>query len=268
MCKVLAVSRSGYWDWRKRDNSKREAKKNELIQKISKVHQGSRETYGSPRVYNVLKGMGEKCSKSTIERLMKDNGIRAKMKKKFKVTTDSKHNLPVAKNVIKRDFTAKGPNRLWCTDITYLWTVEGWLYLAVVLDVFSRKIVGWSMDKTMTQQLVTNALEMAVTGKNLKAGLIHHSDRGSQYAAENYRELLKNHKMTASMSRKGQCWDNAMVESFFHTLKTEHVYFEQFRTRAEAKSSVFEWIEVFYNKQRIHSALGFKTPEWYESNAA
>lgn len=268
MCEVLDVSKSGYCDWRKRDHSPREAKKNALVEKIEKVHQGSRKTYGSPRVFKVLKGMGEKCSKSTIERLMSKNGIRAKTRRRFKATTNSKHDYPVARNVIKRDFSARKPNRLWCTDITYLWTLEGWLYLAVIIDAFTRKVVGWSMSERMTQALVSDALEMAVNCQKPKPGLIHHSDRGVQYAADAYQNSLKKYGMICSMSRKGNCWDNAMAESFFHTLKTEHVYHEQFETRSQAKSSVFEWIEVFYNRQRIHSAIGFISPECYEHLAA
>lgn len=268
MCQALNVSKSGYWEWRKRDKFPRETKKNDLVEKIVKVHQGSRKTYGSPRVFKVLKGMGEKCSKATIERLMRENGIHAKMRRKFKATTNSKHDYPVAKNVIKRDFNVKAPNRLWCTDITYLWTVEGWLYLAVILDTFSRKIVGWAMNDKMTQALVADALKMAVNRQKPKPGLIHHSDRGSQYAADDYQKMLKKYGMICSMSRKGDCWDNAMAESFFHTLKIEHVYHEQFKTRCEAKTSVFEWIEVFYNRKRIHSAIGFMSPECYERGAA
>jgi putative transposase len=268
MCSVLRVSKSGYFDWCKRDHSRREAHRNGLVVKIAKIHQGSRNTYGSPRVYKVLKGMGEKCSKTTVERLMRENEIRAKMKKKFKSTTDSNHSLPVAKNVVARKFEATAPNKLWCTDITYLWTSEGWLYLAAIIDVFTRKIVGWAMNERMTQSLVLNALEMAVEQQRPGRGLVHHSDQGSQYAATDYQRRLSRHGMVPSMSRRGQCWDNALMESFFHTLKTEHVYHEIFATRKAAKSSVFEWIEVFYNRQRIHSALGFVSPECYERLAA
>lgn len=268
MCDVLNISKSGYWDWRKRDKTPIEAKRNDLLEKIVRVHHSSRKTYGSPRVYKILKGMGMNCSKSTIERLMRENGIRAKTWRKFKATTHSNHDYPVARNVINRDFSTKAPNRLWCTDITYLWTLEGWLYLAVILDAFTRKIVGWAMNERMTQSLVSDALEMAVNRQKPKPGLIHHSDRGTQYAADDYQDLLQKYAMICSMSRKGDCWDNAMAESFFHTLKTEHVYHEQFKTRCDAKSSVFEWIEVFYNRQRIHSAIGFVSPECYERLAA
>lgn len=268
MCRVLGVSKSGYFAWTKRDRSPREARRNELVDKIERIHQGSRNTYGSPRVYKTLKGMGERCSKATVERLMRENGIRSKVRRKYKATTDSNHSLPVAPNRVKREFTATAPNRLWVTDITYLWTEEGWLYLAAIVDVFTRKVVGWAMKDRLTLPLVTEALEMAILRQRPGRGLVHHSDRGCQYAAREYQRLMWRHHMVPSMSRRGQCWDNALMESFFHTLKTEHVYHERFTTRNEAKNSVFEWIEVFYNRQRIHSALGFVSPECYERQAA
>lgn len=268
MCKVLNVSKSGYFDWRRRDSSAREAKRNELVVKIERIHLGSRKTYGSPRVYRTLKGMGEKCSKTMVERLMRENGIRSKMRRKFKATTDSNHALPVAPNRVKRDFTAKAPNRLWVTDITYLCTDEGWLYLAAIIDVFTRKVVGWAMKDRLTLPLALDALDMAVRRQKPGPGLVHHSDRGCQYAARDYLKALRQYRMVPSMSRRGQCWDNALAESFFHTLKTEHVYHERFSTRNEARTSVFEWIEVFYNRQRIHSAIGFVSPECYERLAA
>jgi putative transposase len=268
MCRVLGVSKSGYFDWLRRDHSPREARKNELVVKIERIHQGSRKTYGSPRVYKVLKGLGEKCSKSMVERLMQENGIRSKMRRKFKATTDSNHRLPVAPNRLKRNFTAKAPNQLWCTDITYLWTDEGWLYLAAIIDVFTRKVVGWAMRDRLTLPLVLDALDMAMTRQRPASGLVHHSDRGCQYAAREYQKALRRYAIVPSMSRRGQCWDNALAESFFHTLKTEHVYHERFSTKEQARNSVFEWIEVFYNRQRIHSALGFVSPECYERRAA
>jgi putative transposase len=268
MCEVLEVSKSGYFDWRRRDSRPEESRTNALLRKIEQIHLGSRKSYGSPRVYRALKGLGERCSKSTIERLMRENGIRSKVKRKYKATTDSNHRLPVAPNRVKRDFTAVAPNRLWCTDITYLWTEEGWLYLAAIIDVFSRKIVGWAMKDRLTLPLVTEALEMAVSRQRPPAGLVHHSDRGCQYAAYEYQAVLARHGIIPSMSRRGQCWDNALMESFFHTLKTEHVYHEHFVTRDEARASVFEWIEVFYNRLRMHSAIGFVSPECYERRAA
>ncbi len=268
MCQVLKVSKSGFFDWQGRDNSERTRKINALLSKIEKIHQGSRKTYGSPRIYQTLKALGESCSKSTVERLMREHNIRAKTYRQFKTTTNSNHSLAIAPNLVKQNFAAKTPNVLWCTDITYVWTLQGWLYLAVVLDAFSRKIVGWSLKNRLTEDLATDALNMALLQKKEGAKLVHHSDRGIQYAAQGYQKILNENQITRSMSRKGHCWDNAMVESFFHTLKTEHVYHERFRTHQEAKSSIFEWIEVFYNRQRIHSAIGFKTPQWYESHAA
>ena len=264
MCLVLGVSKSGFFSWLGRDNWVKEARKNALIETISQIHLGSRKIYGSPRVFRTLKGMGEKVSKPTVERLMREAGIRAKTKKKFKATTDSKHSLPVADNLATRAFAPGKPNELWCADITYLWTDEGWLYLAAIIDAGTRKIVGWSMRDRMTQELALEALEMAVKRHQPGQGMMHHSDRGSQYAAKLYQQQLWRHGMVCSMSRKGNCWDNAVVESFFHTLKTEHVYHEQFKTRGAAKSSVFEWIEVFYNRQRMHSALGYVSPECYQ----
>jgi putative transposase len=195
---------------------------------------------------------------------MKEMGIRARTKRKFRVTTDSNHKLPVSPNVINRGFKPSGPDKLWLSDITYIATDEGWLYLATVKDAYSRKIVGWSIDARMTQNIVLEALEMAVKQRRPEPGLIHHSDRGSQYAAKAYQQRLWRYRMIPSMSRKGNCWDNSPMESFFHTLKTEHVYFEVFRTRKEAKSSIFEYIEVYYNRQRSHSSLGFVSPECYE----
>jgi transposase InsO family protein len=198
---------------------------------------------------------------------MRENGIRSKAKRKYKATTDSRHSLPVAPNRIGWNFTASGPNKLWMMDITYLWTLEGWLYLAVVLDAYSRKLVGLSMSERMTQQLVIDALDMAVGRQHPERGVVAHSDRGSQYASTAYQQRLWRYGMLCSMSRKGNCWDNAPTESYFHTLKTEHVFHETFATREQARASVFEWIEVFYNRQRLHSSLGYTTPECYERRA-
>ena len=203
-------------------------------------------------------------AKATVERLMREYGIRAKTVRRFRATTYSKHSLPVADNVVARAFDRGAPNRVWAADITYLWTDEGWLYLAIVIDCNSRKIVGWAIDKTMTSELVETALNRAIVRQQPPRGLIHHSDRGVQYASRSFQALLKKNGITPSMSRKGNCWDNAVAESFFRTLKVELVYHERFRTRPEAKSAVFEWIEVFYNRQRLHSGLGYQSPECYE----
>lgn len=234
---------------------------------IRKIHDDSRKTYGSPRILIELKELGIKCSKTRLEKLMRKNGIRAKMKKKFKVTTDSKHTLPVSENLVNRDFSPTALNHLWLGDITYVWTREGWLYFAAVMEMYSRKIIGWSMAPRMSKDLVLDALEMAYKRENPGRGLIFHSDRGSQYASREYQHRLWSYGIIGSMSRKGNCWDNAPMESFFHTLKTEHIFFEEFMTRSDARESIFEWIEVFYNRQRRHSSLGYLSPECYERRA-
>jgi putative transposase len=266
MVKIFGVSRSGYSAWRKRDHSKKEQAELKLVRVIEQVHQGSRGTYGSPRVLQVLKGMGVPAGKSKVERTMRKHGIRAKMKRKFKVTTDSKHNLPVAPNLLERNFSPAKPNEVWASDITYVWTKEGWLFLAVIVDLFSRQIVGWSVDKRMKRELVLSALRQAYFGRKPGCGLVFHSDRGSQYCSGDFRKALKSYRMLQSQSRKGDCWDNAVVESFFHTLKTELIFHEDFETREEAQQKIFEWIEVFYNRQRLHSTLEFKSPVDFEKN--
>jgi putative transposase len=266
MGKILGVSRSGFYNWKKRE-SKKATNDLTLLRAIEDIHKASRKTYGSPRIYSQLKALGFKTSKSKVERLMRDNRIRSKMKKKFKATTNSKHAHPVAENILNRDFSPKAANMVWAGDITYIWTREGWLYLAVILDLFSRQVIGWSMSERMTKELALNALTMAIRKRNPRKGLIHHTDRGSQYACGVYRRLLSSIGAICSMSRKGNCWDNAVSESFFHSLKTEMIFFEDFKTRAEAISKVFEWIEVFYNRQRIHSSIGNKTPEQFEKLA-
>jgi len=264
MCRVLEVSKSGFYDWSKRDHDSKRAQEQELIEKIGKIHEGSRKTYGSPRIFKVLKGLGEKIGKGRVEKLMRENDIRAKQKRKFKATTDSKHSLSIAPNVADRNFEVGAANKLWCSDITYIWTTEGWLYLAIVIDVGTRKLVGWSMQDNMKTDLVLAALEMAYKRQNPGRGLIHHADRGSQYASHDFRQRLWAYGMIESMSGKGNCWDNAVAESFFHTLKTECVYQERFKTREQARQSIFDYIEVFYNRQRLHSALGYVSPECYE----
>jgi len=269
MCEVLGVSKSGFHSWIKRDHDKKARRRAMLVAAIREIYDEGRGTYGSPRILRGLQKRGIKCCKDTLEKLMRTLGIRAKTKKKFKVTTDSNHNLPVAPNLVGRAFdaTATAPNTLWLADITYIQTDEGWLYLAAILDAHTRKIVGWSMDERMTKKLVLDALEMAYKRQNPGCGLVHHSDRGSQYASAAYQRRLLSYQMIASMSRKGDCWDNAPMESFFHTLKTEHVFFEKFATRAQARRSIFEWIAVFYNRKRMHSSLGYETPECYERQA-
>ena len=267
MCEQFGVSPSGFYAWEKKEPSKREAKKLSLVRKIEQIHQGSRGAYGSPRVFKVLKGLGELCSEKKVAKLMRESRIRAKARRKFRVTTDSKHNLPVAPNLLQRNFSPENPNQVWASDITYVWTKEGWLFLAVIVDLFSRQIVGWSIDKTMTRELVLCALRQAYFRRKPGTGIVFHSDRGSQYCAREFRAQLRQYRMLQSQSRKGDCWDNAVVESFFHTLKTEAIFDQVFETRAEAEDFIFEWIEVFYNRTRIHSTLGYMTPTAFEERA-
>ena len=264
MCGLLGVSKSGFYAWLGRDHNGRAAKKLAIVRKIEALHLGSRKVYGSPRIFRALKALGTSVAKATVERLMREFGIKAKTVRRFRATTYSKHSLPIAENIVARVFDRGAPNRVWASDITYLWTDEGWLYLAIVIDCHSRKIVGWAIDKTMTTELVETALNRAIARQNPGPGVIHHSDRGVQYASRSFQSLLKKNGITPSMSRKGNCWDNAVAESFFRSLKVEFVYHERFVTRGEAKSAVFEWIEVFYNRQRLHSGLGYQSPECYE----
>lgn len=265
MCDVLAVSRSGYYVWRKKSPSKRQQANASLLDKIRTVHHDSGASYGSPRIYQALKEQGLPCSENRVARLMREDGLRAKTKRRFKATTNSKHNMPVAPNLLNRDFSPAEPNQVYAGDITYIWTNEGWLYLAVVIDLFSRSVVGWAMDKRMTRQLVMDALSMAVQRRRPPPGLIFHSDRGSQYASEDFQSLLVKHDMRCSMSRKGNCWDNAPVESFFGSLKQELVFHQRYATRFHARQSIFEYIERFYNRRRLHSTLGYKSPADYET---
>jgi transposase InsO family protein len=235
-----------------------------MVDKIKDIHQRSRGTYGSPRVTAELKAEGIKCSKNKVARIMRKNGIMAKTKRKFKVTTQSKHKNPVAENLVKQEFVAQGPNQLWTSDITYVWTKEGWLYLAIILDVFSRSIVGWSLSSRITAELVLTAFKRALQRRQVTAGMIFHSDRGSQYASEVIRTVLQQLGIRQSMSGTGNCYDNAITESVFHTIKTELIYFHRYESREEAASSIFEYIEIFYNRQRRHSALNYKSPFDFE----
>ena len=264
MCRVLEVSTSGYYAWRKRPESRRRQQDRRLVVEIKAIHTESRQTYGSPRIHDELRDRGIRCGKKRVARLMRLHGIAAKQTRRFKATTDSKHTLPVAENVLSRQFTPAAPDTVWSADITYIPTQQGWLYLAVVMDLFSRRIVGWSMKKTLACSLVLDALKMALRGRSPGAGLLHHSDRGSQYASREYQALLRSSKMVCSMSRRGNCWDNAPVESFFSTLKRELVHRRRWRTRAEARAEIFEYIEVWYNRRRRHSSLGYMSPAQYE----
>ena len=265
MCQVLEVLRSAYYAWRKRPKSIRERENDQLLEKIKQIHSASRHLYGSPRITGELHDQGVVCGHNRVARLMRLNQIMAKTKRRFKVTTHSGHKLPVAPNILDRRFQAESPDRIWLSDITYIRTQQGWLYLAAILDVYSRQIVGWSMNAYLGQELVLGALRQALGRRQLSQGLIFHSDRGVQYASESVRALLTEREFIQSMSGKGNCYDNAMMESFFATLKKELVYFETYRTRAEAKQSIFEYIEVFYNRLRKHSALGYLSPVQFEN---
>jgi transposase InsO family protein len=264
MSRVLGVSRSGYYAWLRRPQSLRCYRNRQLLVEIRRIHLQSRRSYGSPRVTDELRAEGFMCNEKRVARLMREHGIRAKTVKKFRVTTDSKHNLPVAADLLQREFSAAGADRVWLGDITYVWTSEGWLYLAAVLDLYSRRIVGSAMSRRVDGELTLTALRQALGRRQPPAGLIHHSDQGKQYAAGDYQKLMRHHQLIGSMSRKGDCWDNAPMESFWATLKRELVYQEKFATREEAKMKIFEYIEVFYNCQRRHSSLGSVSPAEFE----
>jgi putative transposase len=264
MCMMLNIERSGYYAWLKKMPGKRATANVALDQKILRTFHQHKGRYGAPRLHDELQGEGEPVSKNRVARRMKVLGIKAKGKKKFKATTDSKHNLPIAPNLLNRDFTATKPNEKWCGDITYVWTEEGWLYLATVIDLYSRKVIGWSLQSTMTKQLVCDALMMALWRRGFPRNVLFHSDRGSQYCSHDYQNMLKHYGLTCSMSRKGNCWDNSVAESFFHTIKTELIYHERYATRENAKQSIFHYIEVYYNKLRRHSTIGSLAPESFE----
>jgi putative transposase len=268
MCRVLQVSRSGFFAWLKRPASQRSKRQRELVEKIRIAHQENRELYGSPRVHRALLVDGQSVSRNTVAKLMRQEKIRAKSRRKFvPKTTDSRHGHPVAQNILDRDFQAEAPDRKWLVDITYVPTDQGWLYLAGVLDCFSRKIVGWSMAEHLETTLANDALEMALQQRGPVDELLHHSDRGVQYASDDYQHRLQSRGITVSMSGKGDCWDNAMMESFWATLKTELIYQSHYATREQARAAIFEYIEVFYNRKRLHSAIGYVSPEAFEAAA-
>ena len=267
MCRVLRVSPSGFYAWSGHSPSGRNVEDARLIDKIKGIYDASGGVYGVRRVHRQLLADGESCSLNRVARLMRKCDIKARRKRKYRVTTDSKHNFPVAENLLDRQFISAGPNEVWVSDITYIWTLEGWLYLAAVIDLHSRMVVGWSMSERIDRNLVLDALSMAVGRRALRPGLMHHSDRGSQYASNDYQAALRRNKMLCSMSRKGDCWDNAVAESFFSTLKTERVHHRLYRDRAEARRDIFEYIEVFYNRVRLHSTLGYLSPVEFESRA-
>jgi len=269
LCEVLEVSPAGYYAWRSRPESRRSAANRHLIDDIKRVHRDTHGRYGSPRIHVELKAQGRGVSRGRIERLMRHHGVRAIMARPRRVrTTDSRHDFPIAPNLLDRNFVATAPNRIWLADITYIETDQGWLYLAAVMDLYSRRIVGWAMEDHLRAELPLTALRMAISAQRPGAGLIHHSDRGVQYASANYRKVTRSARFQASMSRKADCYDNAPMESFFHTLKTELVHHRQYATRAEATRDVFAYIEGFYNRTRRHSAIGYISPIEMELKAA
>ena len=264
LCSTLEVSISGYRAWKRGGTAEREHLTDaQLLELIRAIHAQFKGAYGSPRMVDELRGRGFPVSKTRVERLMRENGIRARHKRRYKATTDSKHGLPVADNLLNRHFQPSAPNRIWTADLTYIWTDEGWLYLAIVLDLFNREIVGWSIKPRMTADIVVEALTMAWFRRKPAPGLIHHSDRGSQYASHVFQEKLAEYGMICSMSRKGNCWDNAPTESFFNSLKNERVHGTRYPTREEAIHDLFEYIEVFYNRSRRHSTLKSKSPRQF-----
>ena len=263
MCEMLNVSPSGYYAWCKRPPSAREMANEELLTEIEAVFEKSRKTYGSPRVYKKLKDK-VRCSENRIARLMRLRGLKAKQAKRYKTTTKRNRAHPVAPNLLKRDFVAQRPNQKWLADITYISTWEGWLYLATVLDLYSRNIIGWAMSERMTDDLTLNALRMALRQRRPDLDLVHHSDQGSQYTSHDYQALLKDHGIRASMNSAGSWYDNAPMESFFGTLKSECAYHATYRTRDQARADLFSYIEGFYNQHRIHSALGYLSPTDFE----
>lgn len=267
LCGVLEVARSGYYAWRGRLPSARAKANDLLLDEIRTVHQASRGTYGSPRVFRELRTLENPVSENRIARLMRVSDIRSKHRRKFRVTTKSNHRRPVAPNVLNREFTVDASNRVWVGDITYVWTAEGWLYLAILIDLFSRIVVGWSMSTRITDELTLSALRMAFRKRRPAAGLLFHSDQGSQYTSNDYREFMINHQINASMSRRGNCWDNAVSESFFATLEKDLLQGWVPETRGIARAEIFDYIETFYNRRRRHSYLGYASPAEFEELA-
>lgn len=257
---MLGVSSSGYYDWLSRSPSSREQANKILDEQIKVIYMENKQRYGSPRITRVLQAQTISCSHTRVERRMRHMGLKALAKRKFKVTTDSAHNKPVFDNVLNRNFSASNVNEKWVGDISYVKTDEGWLYLAVIIDLYSRAVIGWSMSRRMKKDLVCDALMMALFKRKLPKKVIVHSDRGSQYCSQKYRNIIKQNQLIGSMSRRGNCWDNAIAESFFHSLKTELVHVNHYKTRREASQSIFQYIEGYYNQKRIHSSIDYKTP--------
>ena len=264
MCRMLSVSSSGYYFWLTKPMSKRKKEKIHLTNKIKSIFDDEKGRAGSIRITKRLKSEGECVGKNRVASIMKANGWRAKAAKKYKATTNSNHKLPVATNLLQQNFSAIKPNEKWVSDITYIWTDEGWLYLATVMDLYSRKIIVWSLSERMTAKIVVDALQMALWRRSMPKYVILHSDRGSQYCSAEYQKLLREHKLICSMSKRGDCYDNAAMESWNHSFKVEAIHGEKFKTRDEAKKQVFEYIEMYYNRKRLHSTLGFLSPESFE----
>jgi putative transposase len=267
MCRVLNVSRSGYYYWRSHQSSSYHHRNASLVQEIRHVYHENHQVYGSPRITRALRARGIVCNVKRVASLMQKHDIWAKTKKRFKVTTNSSKTKNASPNLVKQQFNAEGPNRLWTSDFTSIWTWEGWLYLAVVLEVFSRRIIGYAMSHSSSAQLIENALHHALTDRTVAPGLVFHSDRGSQYSSDTVRAIINKQKMEQSMSGTGNCYDNAITETFFHTLKTEMVSWERFETRDEARRKIFEYIELFYNRKRLHSSIGYMAPVEFENRS-
>lgn len=264
MCEVLGVSTSGYYAWYNRPKSEQKKRRDLLTARIKRIHLESREIYGSPKITKILKSQGVNVSQKTVTRIMKENQIRSKTVKKYKATTNSKHHLPIYPNLLNQQFKVDHPGQVWVGDITYIWTSEGWLYLASIMDLYSRRLIGWAMGERMTKELVITALKRAMVTQPPTKGLIHHSDRGSQYASNDYQDLLREKELITSMSRKGNCYDNACIESFHGIIKRELIFHESYKTRNQAKRSIFEYIVSFYNYKRIHSTNEYMAPIVYE----
>jgi transposase InsO family protein len=267
MCRSLKVSKAGYYAWRERPSSERSRSDERLLTKVKMIHRTSRETYGSPRVHAQLRREGTRVGKKRVARLMKAAGVLVRIRRRFRVTTTSQHEHPIAPNVLKRRFgiaQVGAVDRCWASDITYIDTLQGWLYLAVILDLRSRRVIGWSMSQSLEERIVLDALRMALAGRQPARGVIFHSDRGSQYAGAACRRLLRDHGLRSSMSRKGDCWDNAVIESFNATIKTELIYRMKWLTREQARAAIYEYIETWYNARRLHSTLGYVSPIEFE----
>jgi putative transposase len=264
MCRVLEINRSSYYKRKSRDKGKRAKENKELLEKIIKIFRESNQRYGSPRITAELKRQGISCNKKRVAGIMSKNGIMAKIFRKYRKTTNSNHKREKSGNILQRQFSRQRANEVWTGDITYIRTGEGWLYLAAVIDIYSRKIIGWQLDKHLGSDLAERALKNALVERRVDKGIIFHSDQGIQYASESFRKILKDNGFIQSMSRKGNCWDNAITETFFHTLKTELIDRTKYKTREEARRSIFEYIEIFYNRKRLHSSIGYLSPVEYE----